>query len=80
MSYDLWVFSLLVLQGGKATFSELLELPSGGSPGVQHEYASNINKLRECWLRGRSALVYDGQVQAKLYKVVPLCSCIGSVE
>ncbi|KAH7865067.1 hypothetical protein Vadar_001835 [Vaccinium darrowii] len=48
-------------KGGKATFSELLELPSGGSLGVQHEYASNINKLRECWLRGRSALVYDGQ-------------------
>ncbi|XP_058214158.1 uncharacterized protein LOC131325750 isoform X2 [Rhododendron vialii] len=41
-------------KGGEVTLS-------GGSPGVQHEPSSNINKLREFWLRGRNALVYDDQ-------------------
>lgn len=57
MNYDLQVICLLVLQGGEVTLA-------GGSLGVQHEPSSNINKLREFWLRGRNALVYDDQVHA----------------
>lgn len=59
MNYDLQlqVICLLVLQGREVTLS-------GGSPGVQHEPHSNVNKLREFWLRGQNALVYDDQVHA----------------
>ncbi|XP_028109332.1 uncharacterized protein LOC114308043 [Camellia sinensis] len=35
--------------------------PSGGLPGVNNQYVSYINKLRECWYSGKNAVVFDNQ-------------------
>ncbi|KAI8012955.1 Helicase protein MOM1 [Camellia lanceoleosa] len=48
-------------KGREITFSELSESPSGGLPGVNNQYVSYINKLRECWYSGKNAVVFDNQ-------------------
>ncbi len=47
---------MLVLQEGKSTICELSEL---SLPGEHRRHLSFVNKLRERWHKGHSAIVVD---------------------
>ncbi|KAE9585450.1 hypothetical protein Lal_00018220 [Lupinus albus] len=58
-------------KGREASFTELLVLACGDSPGFYNQYLSYVNKLHMCWNKGQSALIVDDHVdQERVMKVI----------
>ncbi|KAK1389524.1 PHD-type domain-containing protein [Heracleum sosnowskyi] len=56
------------LQGRQSTFTDLSKLPLQGSPDICNFNLTYVNKLRDCWHRGRHCLIIDDQ--ERVVKVV----------
>lgn len=55
---------LLLLQNHKGPLVKLSELPAGGSLITDSNLLNNVNKLRECWLKGQNTAVFDDKVSS----------------